>query len=172
MFLEGGSSVLGITGVVDTSGSMVCLIFAFFILFTTHLATTSFACIPAAGAGAILVNPWNVNDLAHAIEYALSMGDTERRERHRQNYMHVTIHTAQVGDQHPPHTLPGVVLQLDSEVDGAAFGLGAWVVCTTDVKAIVKAAWSNLMLHQPVQRCRPACRGHGSYVSIVGMTYM
>lgn len=37
-----------------------------------------------------------MNDLAHAIEYALSMGDTERRERHRQNYMHVTIHTAQV----------------------------------------------------------------------------
>lgn len=47
------------------------------------------------GAGAILVNPWNVNDLAHAIEYALTMNDAERRERHRQNYMHVTIHTAQ-----------------------------------------------------------------------------
>ncbi len=47
------------------------------------------------GAGAILVNPWNVNDLAQAIEYALTMGDAERRERHRQNYMHVTIHTAQ-----------------------------------------------------------------------------
>lgn len=47
------------------------------------------------GAGAILVNPWNINDLAHAIEYAMTMSDTERRERHRQNYMHVTIHTAQ-----------------------------------------------------------------------------
>lgn len=47
------------------------------------------------GAGAILVNPWNINDLAHAIEYALTMSDSERRERHRQNYMHVTIHTAQ-----------------------------------------------------------------------------
>jgi trehalose 6-phosphate synthase/phosphatase len=47
------------------------------------------------GAGAILVNPWNINDLAHAIEYALTMNDAERRERHRQNYMHVTIHTAQ-----------------------------------------------------------------------------
>ena len=46
------------------------------------------------GAGA-MVNPWNVNDLAHAIEYALTMNDGERRERHRQNYMHVTIHTAQ-----------------------------------------------------------------------------
>lgn len=47
------------------------------------------------GAGAILVNPWNINDLALAIEYALTMSDKERRERHRQNYMHVTIHTAQ-----------------------------------------------------------------------------
>lgn len=60
-----------------------------------HLADHSTLCVYAAGAGAILVNPWNVNDLAHAIEYALSMGDAERRERHRQNYMHVTIHTAQ-----------------------------------------------------------------------------
>ncbi len=47
------------------------------------------------GAGALLVNPWNINDLAQAIEYALTMNDKERRERHRQNYMHVTIHTAQ-----------------------------------------------------------------------------
>lgn len=47
------------------------------------------------GAGAILVNPWNINDLSQAIEYALMMSDSERRERHRQNYMHVTIHTAQ-----------------------------------------------------------------------------
>lgn len=47
------------------------------------------------GAGAILVNPWNINDLAHAIEYSLTMNDGERRERHKQNYMHVTIHTAQ-----------------------------------------------------------------------------
>jgi trehalose 6-phosphate synthase/phosphatase len=47
------------------------------------------------GAGAILVNPWNINDLAAAIEYALTMEDGERRERHRQNYMHVTVHTAQ-----------------------------------------------------------------------------
>ncbi|PRW61035.1 Alpha,alpha-trehalose-phosphate synthase [UDP-forming] 1 isoform B [Chlorella sorokiniana] len=47
------------------------------------------------GAGAILVNPWNINDLSQAIEYALMMNDHERRERHRQNYMHVTIHTAQ-----------------------------------------------------------------------------
>lgn len=47
------------------------------------------------GAGAILVNPWNVSELAGAIEEALTMGDTERRERHRQNFMHVNIHTAQ-----------------------------------------------------------------------------
>ena len=47
------------------------------------------------GAGAILVNPWNVRDMAAAIEDALTMSEQERRERHRQNFFHVTIHTAQ-----------------------------------------------------------------------------
>ena len=32
-----------------------------------------------------------------AIEDALTMSEEERRERHRQNYMHVQTHTAQVG---------------------------------------------------------------------------
>jgi trehalose 6-phosphate synthase/phosphatase len=41
------------------------------------------------GAGAILVNPWNISDMSQAIEDALCMSDLERRERHRQNYMHV-----------------------------------------------------------------------------------
>jgi len=103
------------------------------------------------GAGAILVNPWNIADVAtvrggvgwgwgwgggtawnaqqlrhcrfnthspppslvppgpncnppksqnatsrQAIEDALTMSEEERRERHRQNYMHVATHTAQV----------------------------------------------------------------------------
>mmetsp|Transcript_6225 Transcript_6225/g.15802 ORF Transcript_6225/g.15802 Transcript_6225/m.15802 type:complete len:1099 (-) Transcript_6225:258-3554(-) len=47
------------------------------------------------GAGALLVNPWNITDMATAIKDALTMSDEERRERHCQNYMHVTIHTAQ-----------------------------------------------------------------------------
>jgi len=47
------------------------------------------------GAGAILVNPWNVRDIASAIEDALTMSESERRERQRQNFFHVTIHTAQ-----------------------------------------------------------------------------
>eukprot|EP00878_Enallax_costatus_P027615 GHUV01029750.1.p1 GENE.GHUV01029750.1~~GHUV01029750.1.p1 ORF type:complete len:669 (+),score=134.14 GHUV01029750.1:399-2405(+) len=47
------------------------------------------------GAGSILVNPWNINDVAAAIEDALTMSEEERRERHRQNYMHVATHTAQ-----------------------------------------------------------------------------
>ncbi|KAK9862009.1 hypothetical protein WJX84_008603 [Apatococcus fuscideae] len=47
------------------------------------------------GAGAILVNPWNVTDMANAIEHALTMSNEERRERHRQNYHHVTHHTVQ-----------------------------------------------------------------------------
>lgn len=48
------------------------------------------------GAGAILVNPWNIIDMAAAIDDALNMSEEERRQRHRQNHMHVTIHTAQV----------------------------------------------------------------------------
>eukprot|EP00198_Chlamydomonas_reinhardtii_P002762 XP_001692098.1 trehalose-6-phosphate synthase/phosphatase [Chlamydomonas reinhardtii] len=47
------------------------------------------------GAGALLVNPWNISDMATAIYDALSMSEDERRERHRQNYMHVQTHTAQ-----------------------------------------------------------------------------
>ena len=48
------------------------------------------------GAGAILVNPWNVTDVAAAIGDALTLSDAERRERHRQNYHHIVTHTAQV----------------------------------------------------------------------------
>ena len=47
------------------------------------------------GAGAVLVNPWNVRDMASAIRYALTMDEGERRERQRQNFAHVTTHTAQ-----------------------------------------------------------------------------
>ena len=47
------------------------------------------------GAGAILSNPYNVNELSSAIAYALKMGDSERQQRHRQNFMHVKVHTAQ-----------------------------------------------------------------------------
>jgi archaellum biogenesis ATPase FlaH len=49
-----------------------------------------------SAAGSILVNPWNINDVAAAIEDALTMSEEERRERHRQNFMHVATHTAQV----------------------------------------------------------------------------
>ncbi|QDZ24229.1 alpha,alpha-trehalose-phosphate synthase [Chloropicon primus] len=47
------------------------------------------------GAGAILSNPYNVNELSNAIAYALKMSDGERQQRHRQNFMHVKVHTAQ-----------------------------------------------------------------------------
>lgn len=46
------------------------------------------------GAGALLVNPWNISDMANAIYDALSMSEDERRERHRQNYMHVQVRMA------------------------------------------------------------------------------
>lgn len=47
------------------------------------------------GAGAILVNPWNITEVAAAIGQALNMSAEEREKRHRHNFSHVTTHTAQ-----------------------------------------------------------------------------
>ncbi|CAA0808725.1 Alpha-alpha-trehalose-phosphate synthase [Striga hermonthica] len=47
------------------------------------------------GAGAILVNPWNITEVAAAIGQALNMTAEEREKRHRHNFEHVTTHTAQ-----------------------------------------------------------------------------
>ncbi|KAJ9690829.1 hypothetical protein PVL29_013134 [Vitis rotundifolia] len=47
------------------------------------------------GAGAILVNPWNITEVAASIGYALNMPADEREKRHWHNFMHVTTHTSQ-----------------------------------------------------------------------------
>lgn len=47
------------------------------------------------GAGAILVNPWNITEVTAAISKALNMPAEEREKRHRHNFEHVTTHTAQ-----------------------------------------------------------------------------
>ncbi|CAH2056859.1 unnamed protein product, partial [Thlaspi arvense] len=47
------------------------------------------------GAGAILVNPWNITEVAASIGQALNMTCEEREKRHRHNFVHVTTHTAQ-----------------------------------------------------------------------------
>ncbi|KAI7744321.1 hypothetical protein M8C21_032737 [Ambrosia artemisiifolia] len=47
------------------------------------------------GAGAILVNPWNITEVAASIGQALNMSAEEREKRHLHNYHHVTGHTAQ-----------------------------------------------------------------------------
>ncbi|KAK7272608.1 hypothetical protein RJT34_29319 [Clitoria ternatea] len=47
------------------------------------------------GAGAILVNPWNITEVAAAIAKALNMPSAEREKRHRHNFNHVKTHTAQ-----------------------------------------------------------------------------
>ncbi|XWS19763.1 hypothetical protein CRYUN_Cryun31cG0045000 [Craigia yunnanensis] len=47
------------------------------------------------GAGAILVNPWNVTEVASSIGYALNMPADEREKRHHHNFVHVTTHTSQ-----------------------------------------------------------------------------
>lgn len=46
------------------------------------------------GAGAILVNPWNIGEMALAIEDALSMPEKEKTERHRNNMNHIKTHTS------------------------------------------------------------------------------
>lgn len=47
------------------------------------------------GAGALLVNPWNITEVAKSIDRALNMDAEEREKRHRHNFLHVTTHTAQ-----------------------------------------------------------------------------
>ncbi|XP_059664689.1 alpha,alpha-trehalose-phosphate synthase [UDP-forming] 1-like isoform X2 [Cornus florida] len=47
------------------------------------------------GAGAILVNPWNITEVAASIGYALNMPADEREKRHHHNFTHVTNHTSQ-----------------------------------------------------------------------------
>ncbi|MFS7929432.1 putative alpha,alpha-trehalose-phosphate synthase (UDP-forming) [Helianthus anomalus] len=47
------------------------------------------------GAGAILVNPWNITEVAASIGQALNMSAEEREKRHCHNFLHVTTHTAQ-----------------------------------------------------------------------------
>ncbi|WJX47337.1 Trehalose-6-P synthase/phosphatase complex synthase subunit [Trifolium repens] len=47
------------------------------------------------GAGAILVNPWNITEVAASIGYALNMPADEREKRHQFNFKHVTTHTSQ-----------------------------------------------------------------------------
>lgn len=47
------------------------------------------------GAGALLVNPWNITEVASTIGKALNMSDEEREMRHQLNFGHVTEHTAQ-----------------------------------------------------------------------------
>ncbi|KAL6506877.1 threalose-6-phosphate phosphatase [Orobanche hederae] len=47
------------------------------------------------GAGALLVNPWNITEVANAIGRALTMPAEEREKRHWHNFKHVTSHNAQ-----------------------------------------------------------------------------
>lgn len=46
------------------------------------------------GAGAILINPWDIAEVASSIARALNMKDDERRKRHDLNFQHVITHTS------------------------------------------------------------------------------
>ncbi|KAL4627367.1 hypothetical protein ACB092_05G161100 [Castanea dentata] len=64
------------------------------------------------GAGAILVNPWNITDVAASIKYALDMPADEREKRHQQSSitssseLNVTIVEAQLRTRQVPPLLP------------------------------------------------------------------
>ncbi|KAJ6367916.1 hypothetical protein OIU78_000481 [Salix suchowensis] len=45
--------------------------------------------------GALLVNPWNIAEVAASISQALNMPADEREKMHQHNFMHVTTHTSQ-----------------------------------------------------------------------------
>ena len=45
--------------------------------------------------GAIIVNPWDIAQVAGAIKFALDMPAVERENRHKHNYEIVSTHTAQ-----------------------------------------------------------------------------
>lgn len=61
-----------------------------------HILYEQFAgAAQSLGAGALLVNPWNITEVAAAIGKALNMSDEEREKRHQLNFNHVTEHTAQ-----------------------------------------------------------------------------
>ena len=47
------------------------------------------------GAGALLVNPWNVTEVSSAIKEALTMPAEEREERHRVNFQYVITNSAE-----------------------------------------------------------------------------
>jgi trehalose 6-phosphate synthase/phosphatase len=51
--------------------------------------------VQSSGAGALLVNPWNMKEMCGAIEVALKMPENERKERQHRNFTHVTTHTIQ-----------------------------------------------------------------------------
>lgn len=62
-----------------------------FLWFTFQFAGAA----QSLGAGAILVNPWNITEVAASIGYALTMPADEREKRHRHNFTHVATHTSQ-----------------------------------------------------------------------------
>lgn len=47
------------------------------------------------GAGALLVNPWNVKEVSNAIGEALSMSREEKEKKHQINFQYVKTHSTQ-----------------------------------------------------------------------------
>ena len=122
------------------------------------------------GAGAVLVNPWNVNDMAAALEDALTMPETERRERQRQNFTHITMHTAQawadtfvseLNDTHveaelrrkriPPQLFPSRVIEPFTQARHRLIILGYNATLTLQHDHTKKQTRSGVMPMKPIK---------------------
>lgn len=73
----------------STGGTLVLVVLYSFGTFQFAGAAQSL------GAGALLVNPWNITEVASSIRSALEMPAEEREKRHMHNFTHVTTHTSQ-----------------------------------------------------------------------------
>ncbi|XP_077222774.1 putative alpha,alpha-trehalose-phosphate synthase [UDP-forming] 9 [Tasmannia lanceolata] len=58
---------------------------------STLIVSEFIGCSPSL-SGAIRVNPWNIADVAGALNLAINMPDTEKKLRHEKHYRYVTSH--------------------------------------------------------------------------------
>ncbi|XP_024377190.1 alpha,alpha-trehalose-phosphate synthase [UDP-forming] 1 isoform X2 [Physcomitrium patens] len=126
------------------------------------------------GAGAILVNPWNIREMYIAIEEALKMSDEERKERHRHNFTHVTTHTAQAWAHNFVSELYDTIVEAELRtlneppnlpVDSAkesflnsknrllVFGFNSTITATVEAPRRDQIKESKLGLHPGIKEC-------------------
>jgi len=87
----------------------------------------------ALGAGALLVNPYNSEEVANAIALGLNMPRKEREERFEYLDHHINVHTVQVNDPFLPYVTPHS--PHISEFNSHRAGLGGPLRCLAPARA-------------------------------------